>query len=303
MIEKAEAKDLQQIYRIYKEAFSFDDNGSIDHYFRYYYDPANCSLIRNGEQIACIAMTNKHTLLLHERRVEASLISGVATIPSYRRQGLMSILLRELLEELSAKELVTLIQAYHPEYYEPFGFAMTYRKNKYLFSKAVKAPAGYLVSNQFQVEELWNLYHRFTAHFTGYSLRTLEQFRKYILGVKAEGGSILVCRNPQRQLIGYAMTYPQADVLRAEELIYADFQVLLVLVNAMLERYPQAEIWLSRAENLSKFLPEVKMREEGFMMARINDYHLFNRLFSSKVNSIEGGFALSNKPLYLTEYY
>lgn len=304
MITKALASDTREIYQMWKTMFAFDDGGSIDHYFKYHYHPENCYLIRQGNDIASSLSVHPHTINLNGVKIRASLISGVVTAFNYRQQGMMTKLMTEVLEELETQELVTLIQAYQPSIYEKFGFEMVYFRKKYHFTRnqiSVYNTKG--IGKEYEAEELAKLYQEFTAHFDGYYIRDVDYYQQYVSGIEAEKGKIIVYRDKTHKLSGYMIYYPDGDKIRIDEIIYQGSVALLKLINYALELSSVVSVTVSQAENLGKIIPTAIEEPVEFMMARVNDYSLFNRLYNSNAHTVKEAFGLNKKPLYIHEYW
>ena len=62
-------------------------------------------------------------------------------------------------------------------------------------------------------------------------------------------------------------------------------------------------MYLSKSEEIDKYI-KVKTKEiKPYTMARINDIDLFNRLYHSDIKDVTEAFKLSDKALYMREEY
>jgi len=302
MIQKAIAEDKEKVYYLWKSVFSFDDGGSIDYYFKNLYKDNNCYVIKNPEGIISTLCYNKHSLLLNGKRIKASFICGVVTAYAYRHQGYMNTLMKEVLEELECQELVTLIQAYNPKLYLRFGFEMVYfRKEYHLFSKQVKRCSLVGIEKIFSDEELVKLYREFMVYFDGYYMRDTSYYQNYRDELQAEGGKMIAYRNEEGILEGYMVYYLERDEIKIEEIQYLNSLAFLKLLNYAFDMRNEIRLSVSKDEAIELMIPDVHFQQKGFMMARINDYELFNRLYDVNVSNVIEAFALSGKPLYIRE--
>ena len=73
------------------------------------------------------------------------------------------------------------------------------------------------------------------------------------------------------------------------------------LVNAALQDRADVHLVVSEAEKLDVLFPDCEVRIYDSMMVRLNDPELFSRLFGKKVYSAKEAFALSARPLNLSE--
>lgn len=304
MIEKARKEEKSQIYAMWKEMFAHDDSGSIDFYFKNIYRSENTLVLKLDNKIVSSLQCLKHDLRIHGRTISVSYIGGVVTLPQYRKQGNMHTLMNNILNEVGHQDLITLIQAYNPDIYKGFGFEMVYFRKKALIKKEQVPKANTAgLTYQFTSDQLLSVYAQFSKRFTGFYLRTEAYFKNFVLEVQAEGGRVVACFDEKNQIQGYASLYPIQDWIELREVIYLDTKTLFKIINFALQLRPKVQFHCTQAEKIEAILTKVTFEEYGFMMARINDYDLFNRLCNCHVRNVQEAFHCSNKPLFIHEYY
>ena len=302
MIQKATFEDKEKVYRLWKNAFSFDDGGSIDYYFESIFREENCYVIKNKEGVISTLCFNKHSLFLHGKRIKTSLICGVATTHNYRHQGYMDRLMREVLEELEHQELITLIQAYSPELYLKYGFEMVYYRKKYhLFAHQVTRCSLKGIEMDFSDEELVLLYNKFMSLFTGYYIRNELYYKNLRRELYAESGRMVGYRNEDGLLEGYMIYYIENNEIKIEEIQYLNSLAFIKLLNYCLDLKEEIIVYVSENELIELMVENYAPEQIGYMMARVNDYELFQQLYGEKVQNVKEAFDISGRPLFIRE--
>lgn len=243
-----------------------------------------------------------HDIMFNGRILQASMILGVSTIPEYRNKGYMHQLMDTVIDACEHTELITFIQAYRPELYEPWGFQMVEYRMDYTVTRAdVKRITNYGCAYEPSPIDLLKVYSAFIRRFNGFYARDLNYFVQKKKEIQAEGGKIVAYYNGKDQIQGYATILIQGREAKVEELVYLDSMSLTKLVNAALQERPTVHLWVSDAENLGVMFPHAPVDKHGFTMARLNDAALFSRLFGTEVHDAREAFAISKKPLNMNE--
>ena len=303
MISKALAQDKKTVYTMWKQIFSEDDGGYTDFFFKTYYQSENTLVMKESGNIVSTLMRIPHDIMLNGQIMRASMILGVATVPSYRNRGCMHEMMNDVLDELEHQELVTLIQAYNPSMYEQFGFEMVYYRKRYRIHRSqVPKCSNEGVSYKVDPADLLDVYTSYVRRFDGFDLRTEPDVRNLIDEVAAEGGKFIAYYDRNYQIQGYASLVQTARGIEMKECLYLNSVALFKLMNLALQLKPEICVHTTKDEHLERLIPDVQVEEYGFTMARINDPELFNRLNGSQVHSAKEAFALSGKPLFMHEY-
>lgn len=303
MIAIANIEQKDEIKALWKLGFPQEDVRYTEYYFKYLFKPENCYVNVVDGVIVSSLIRAPHTLMLHGQVLRTSMILGVVTHPKYRHQGYMKQLMNAVLDACEHTELVTLIQAYEPKLYTPFGFRMIYDRQVYTLKKAdVKRTSVFGCSYTPSPLDLLKVYSAFIRRFDGFYPRDLDYFVKYKREIQAEGGKIVACYNEKDQIVGYATLLPDGQAYKVEELVYLDALTLLKLLNSALQEKDILHVHVSKSENLSKIFPKIQGEVYGSTMAKLNDAHLFSKLYEHKVTNVQEAFALGDKPLNLNEF-
>ncbi len=296
---KASATDKEILYKQWKEAFEHDDGGSIDHYFNAYYNPKECYLLKEGNVILSSLQVHRHILVLQGKRVEAAFIVGVLTPPEFRKKGYMKHLMDEVLDILDHQCLITVLQAYIPEIYEPFGFQKIYRRKRFTVDKSmVPVLSSQGISYAVEANVLLPFYKQFTSHFDGYFLREEGYFEKRFAELKAESDKVMILKE-QGVIKGYCMFSVQQKQIDIDEILYVDAISLLKMVSTLLNGKDKVVLHVSANEDLTRIFPGSIAHLEEYMSVRINDFDLFNKLFETRASNALQAMTLGGKPLWI----
>lgn len=303
MIQKALKTHTQMIKEGWEICFPMEDIRYIEYFFRDVYRPEYTYVDIEDGKVVASAMYIPHAMMLHGRAIQTSMILGVYVLPEFRKQGRMKALMNVLLDYCSHNELITLIQAYQPELYTPYGFEMIYYRTKYTLTRNdLERITNFGCAYEPNPIDLLKAYTTFIKNFNGFYARDLEYFSNLKKEVAARRGKIVAYYNEKNQIQGYATLYPEANELTIEECVYADVKTLVKLLNAALQERHVVHLHLSKNEDLSVILPNVAKHVYGSTMVRLNQPELISRLFMKKISNVHEVFDLSRLPLNLNEF-
>ena len=303
MIRYAKNEEKPILKAFWQDAFAFDDGGYTDYYFKDAYELGKHYVYEVDGEIISMLHTHRSSYMFNHRILATSMILGVATRPNRQRQGYMGALMKEVLSQLEHQELLTLIQAYHPEIYKPFGFEIVYHRNTYYFNRDnYKNQCNELIAKDYVVEDLLSAYGRFVKHFTGYKMRTRDDFELYLKEISATEMFIQAFYDHNHQQIrGYIVFSIEEETIKIDECVYLDLKTLDAMIGFASELGEQVELTVSEYENLKLMYPNVSYEASDYTMVRINDYDLWNQLFSSNVKTAKEALTLTNEPLFMHE--
>lgn len=301
MIERVLEEDKNEIRDIWDDIFGFDDGGYNNYYFDNVYDKGKHYCIRKDNKIANTLSVFYSPYMLNNRMIEVSMIVGVATLKEYRHQGLMKEMMKEVLDFLSYQNLVTMIQAYNPSLYIPYGFDILYHRKSYFITKdnyQITETRG--ISDTVNTEDMLKAYALFVKHFNGYKVRSVNDFELMIKKCEALGQKIMMVYDKGR-IKGYFIYELKEDKMIIDEAVYHDIKTLTKIISWALKHSDELELILSDNEDIEKVYGPLKSEIHDYTMVRINDYELLNKLYGTDVTNTKDGFELINKPLYMHE--
>ncbi len=301
MITKASGLDKQDVYKMWKSIFAQDDGGYTDFYFRTHYRNGETFVKKENNHVVGCASKHPHPVMMNDRLIQCSMILGVAVLKEQRGKGIMKELMKAMLDECDHQELITMIQAYNPKLYEPFGFKTVYTRKIWKITANEVKRINPQVSTTLFPKECVKLYGKFVSRFNGYIVRDEKYYELLIKEIEAENGRFVGYYNTKNQLEGYGILYLENNKLTIREAIYLNSVALNHIVNYALNLRHEIKLETSGAENLTKLFPNSEMIEEDYTMVRLNNPELFNRLFNCNVKTVEQAMKLHRKPLYMHE--
>lgn len=302
MIRIAREEEKQIIEKQWREIFAHDDHGHSDFYFKLaYQSPQSYVLTNDQDEIISSCQVHTHSLDFNGKTLQTSFIVGVYTLPSERNKGYMKQLLTEVLDICSYKDIFTFIQAYNPQLYIPYGFEKIYQRHVFKVEAKqvpVLSPTG--VSSHVSSDQLYDLYQRFTSHFTGYFHRSKLDFNHLQQEVSSQQGKILSYQK-NGKVEAYACVFAHPELVEIDELVYENATALLSILSALSNLNLPLQIAVSAKEDLKKILPMATLEVQEYTSVRLNNVDLFNELFKVHVKSAQEAFLLAKKPLWLRE--
>lgn len=295
---------MEEVKQLWNLCFRQEDPSYTDYYFKNLFQCQNCLVYIVDGKVVSSLIRAPHELVLNGQVLRTSMILGVCTHPDYRKKGYMKALMEVCLDACEHTEIITLIQAYQPELYTPFGFRMIYRRAAFeLFKKDIPRSNQFGLNYNPQTLDLLKVYSVYIQRFNGFYARDLAYFVKYRKEIIAQGGKIVAFYNGRDQIQGYASLLPNGDnQIRVEEIVYLDTACLIKLLNAAFLEKMKVIVEVSEAEDLSKVFPNAKKAIYDSTMVRLNHPALFSKLYGKEVLSVEDAFKMDNRPLNLNEF-
>lgn len=237
MVEIAKATDQKEIYEIWKEMFADDDGGYTDFFFQNVFHPQDCMIIRKDGMIAATLIRRRHDIMWNGVTRHSSMILGVATRIQYRRLGLMSSLMEACLKIVKQEDDMTMIQAYDPSLYTPFGFEMRYLRKHVQIKRPIQIDAlmgEFHKLRDYEIDQLTACYEQYAKRYDGWYVRDNAYYKLLDLEMKAQQGDIYTYVIKDR-ILGYACIYPKGDYWSVPEFIYIDEEAGKAMLSKMLE--------------------------------------------------------------------
>lgn len=303
MIRYAKPEEKNELKTIWQEAFAFDDGGYTDYYFDCAYDKGKHFVLEQDGEIVSMLHAHRSPYMINNRMLATSMILGVATKPEHKRKGYMRVLMNEVLSQLEHQELLTLIQAYNPKLYEPFGFEIVYKRHTYTFNHDnYTNQCSNAIPQDYKIEDLLHVYGRFVKHFTGYKMRSIEDFELYLEEVARTEMFVQAFYDKNHgQIRGYIIFSLDGDAVNIDECVYLDLKTLDCMLGFAIKLAETVKLTVSEYEDLSRIYKNVSYEVSDYTMVRINDYDLWNKLFDSDVKTPKAAMEIVNKPLFMHE--
>ena len=304
MIRENGQQDKQEIYDLWKLCYPTQNETYLAFYFKHIFDQGIHITVEQDDRIVSSLQMNYHTLAFHGRRLKCSYILGASTLPDYRRRGHMRTLMNSLLDEAEHNCLITLIRAFNPKVYDHFGFEVIYSRKAYTIPREELIKTSTLrVHTTVDAHELLELYRRFTMRFDGFYARDIQYYELLLKELALKQKELLVSRDRRGEINGYVLYQKKKSDILVQEAVYLTSTILKRLLKKAMGTHQEITILVSSCECLEKIFPLAIPKKQPYMMARINNYELFNKLFNTKVKNVQDAFHVMKKPLWLHEYY
>lgn len=300
MIRRGKQEDKRAIFDLYTKngILNFE---SQDEYFINAFIPENVLVNDVNGSVVASLQTNYHSLMLHDKRLAASVVFGQFYD---RSKGIKyhDSLKQEAFQQQKYKTLITIIPTKNPTEYERYGFEPIYNQRLYNISRNQLKNSSYKgVRRDFKVKDLVDVYNSFIKNFNGYLLRDYNYYMNLIDLLQIKRYNLVAFYDEELVCKGYMIYYIDGSKIVVEEIIYLDGLALTRLLCYALRRKRSIQVYVSEHEDLTKAYPSINYKLVNKYVARINDFELFNKLYDSSITTTLEGFNLLNKALYIND--
>ena len=285
-------KQEDRVYNLYKsklvgfdkllfEALSKQKTGHPSQFYR-----RNDSVISVAEK----------TLSLNGTKIKTGLISNF--IFEELNEG--RALFEKVSQELDKENIINMIIPGDSQFdFSAYGYETAIEHYVYNFSSDLipKFSVEGIVLDP-TASQLLNMYDNFSAHFTGYYIRDTTSFELMQRLMQALGGSIVSYQDR-----GYIIFIRYQTHIEVLELVYDGSETLLKLLSFASRGMRRIVMIASESEQIHKVLPEAARVKEVFMLAKVSDIELFERLFHIKILSAYSAFRAFAKPVFNRDFF
>ncbi|MEG2171506.1 MAG: GNAT family N-acetyltransferase [Erysipelotrichaceae bacterium] len=304
MIRDALTKDKEEILAVWKSAYPTKADSFLDLFFHERFDQGKCILVEQDGRIVSTLQYHEESMAFSKRLLSIAYLHNLGTIPDYRKRGHMRKLMDATLDEVNHNYMLSIMEAYNPRIYEPFGFEVIYYQKHYnVRPQHLEKVNTVGIEINVKAEDLLELYLRYTKHFDGYLTRDEAYFEQLIECSKLSNYGLCAYLSPHNQIDGYAFYEIVHNEVVIKEIIYMESIALLKLMKQVIGNHSNMEVIVSQSEKLEKVIPLLIPKKMSYMMARINNYDLFNKLYNVEVKNVKEAYTLLNKPKFLNLFY
>lgn len=252
----------------------------------------------HGENDAMIMIDEKELVLHHKHLSVSYLHHGV-----HDSVEAMETLVEAIVEESAQKHLLTLVQSNDVELFESLGFETVVDMYRYNMNSSIVPEFGVdgIVLDP-KSEELLSAYQNFSKHFDGYFERDIQYYDEMKQYLKSMGGSI-VGLTANGKLVGYLLFINYKTSIEVLECCYDKSGTLLKLLSFASRGKARIVMYCSVFEKIEKILPESRREKVPFILAKVNDQELFERLFHIKIISAYSAFNAFGKAIWNRDFY
>ncbi len=302
-ITKAYKNEVEKIKMYFKHSFPEAQGTSIEAYFDVYFDVNETMVLRNDKnEILALAQVKPKVISLGDKKLKTHLISHVMTRPEFQGKGYMNALIQGVLSKTSKDTLLTVLKPYEPNVFRSLGFENVIATTEYnIATKDIPSMSteGILLSPF--ASDLKQAYEAFTEYFDGHFDRDdayYDALKEYVMHRK---GNIIGFKEAGI-LKGYCVYLDHPTHTEVIECVYDTSGTLIKLLSFVSKGKHRVLLKASTSEKIHKLFPKSMKTNQPFMMARINDQALFERLYGLKIISAYSGFNVSAKPLFNRDF-
>ena len=194
MMRKATCQDVPILKKIWKDIFG-DTDSFINWFFTNRFSPDMSFVCEQNGKIASLLHTYPIEISLREKKVSAVMVSGVATLPQYRGQGLMHKLFLYALKELEKKgHYLCCYYPANPDFYKSLGHVNITENLVFnnVSPSAFNEGCTHFPLDNSHIPMLKSVYKSFMNKFSGFTTRNNDfeiKMQEYI------GENLKVCFN------------------------------------------------------------------------------------------------------------
>jgi predicted acetyltransferase len=302
MIEFALEKDIDELLELCIQTHPAKEQPFFEYYFHHCFQDGKSYCIREEDKLVSCMQMQEHALSFNNKVLLCSYIFGVATHVDYRMRGFMDRLMHYTLDVCNQNYLISFVEAYNPKLYKKYGFeTVSYRKKFTIANQDLKVKNLDGVHEQINTAEMATLYNEFAKRFDCYYLRDEKYYDNYVETILQNGGRIAFYKNKNQETTGYCVFYEREDMVEIKEVIYLDSLSLTKLLKFAIKFMPYISLEVSNNERIEKIFKRAIPRTSSCVMARINNYSLFEKLYDTKIKNVEEAFEVLRKPVLINE--
>ncbi|NLA83434.1 MAG: GNAT family N-acetyltransferase [Clostridiales bacterium] len=287
MIRLARENEIAKIRYIWE--YCFDDTPEfVDFYFSTCFLPDNTLVFENNRQIQSCLQLLPYTIFLRCKKFPVSYIVGVATLPEYRGQGVIRLLLKEAGRILEVRSnYISILLPFQYEFYRKYGWEVCYdlliynnieppvrhRKSKIISNIEKGRLRRVNISND--LTKLNKCNNKFMKRFHGYILRSSKDWCKVLRDIELDKGFAYMYECDE-DTYGYILYTIKDNILTVQELVYMNPETKTALLQLVYSHMGQvskirriAPYW--DTEYLLMEDARGRLQKETFVMGRIHN--------------------------------
>lgn len=251
MIVYADDVLKEEVKNIWKICFPDDSDDFVNFYFDTKYKNENTLVyLENGVPAACLQML-PYDLTYYNHRIPTAYISGAATLPNFRKKGIMKKLLVYAYHEMEKKNipLSTLIpqEPWLIDFYENLGYETIFEYS----DQILQSPTAYDTSFGYEiisvscannnVEAVYNFYSAYLATQNLCIQKNLDDFKAIVTFYELEEGEIVLAYK-EKVICGLCFVTQQNKTSIVKDFIFDSQLCKKTLLYHILKKYPNNEI-------------------------------------------------------------
>lgn len=263
-VRKLRQEEHLRTRKLWEEIFTEDTPEFVDYYYSVKAKENEIYVIEDGDQIVSMLHLNPYQMRIGNQICQTHYIVGVATVPQYRRRGLMAELLNYVLRVMHDRgEPFTFLMPASEAIYKPFGFEFVYTQGRSLVT--TKNMNGEFVFTLATKEECQELAEFANAQLQAYDIttwRTAAYYETVLKEKSSEDGGILLARKDGR-LVG-VFCFTRTEGLEIQEPLFLNRGILQQAVSCLTEKVEEKVLCLGYGNEEEKPLIMAKVLQPEF---------------------------------------
>ena len=288
----------EEVKQLLKKSMLNMNEQQIRAWMQFEFEPESMFCYWQDGQLTSCLQTKRRILKFKNQKLAVSTICLAATLPDYRQRDQFGQLLEAFLEQSSHNELMSMVYTDFPKLFEARSFSEV-SKTKYYWIPANKCIEGNDKNIHFYHDamDLYPLYLEFMSYFDGSILLSKEDFNhqiQYALGCNKKIALMMKQDKPR----GFAIYKVLNSHVKIDIMVYLDAQAILDLLRYLAIRNDAISFVAGMDERMEKLFPYDIPRNQGTVMARLNNYKLFSKWIKEDVRNAKQAFELIQKPMW-----
>ena len=249
MIAFADDNQKQNAIHIWKTSFPDDSQQFTNMYFQKKYRKENTLLYHmDNNPVSCLQML-PYEMTFYNTICKTSYISGAATLPEYKNQGIMGQLLTASFSEMRKRgdDFTTLIpqELWLVDFYKKYGYTPCFEYSlspvqMNLFTDNQKHTITEI--NNSTLKNGFRYYSEYCKKQNLFVLKTYEDFLVIREDLQLAGGTILCCLQSDK-VCGICFCVPNKEKVILKDFTADSESIEKQLLHAIAEKYPNKEIF------------------------------------------------------------
>lgn len=214
-------------------------------------------------------------------------ISGVVTLPEYRRQGMVKHLLKHALKHMRSQgQTISLLYPFSFPFYRKFGWELLSMKKQYTIPmerlKQTWHGEGYMRPSENDIPLLHHIYTKFAKNYNGMLQRDELHWNTSVF---KENRRIAIAYNHDDEPEGYIIYHVKKDILTVQEYAYTSmngWKLILQFIANHDSMADRVKMDVPKNDALTSLLPDPRFEQQvkPLAMARIVNVFDFLKTYS-----------------------
>lgn len=259
MIAFANDRQIQDVINIWKTSFEDDSQAFVNMYFQKKYKKENTLLyLIDKKPVSCLQMLS-YEMTFYNTICKTSYISGAATLPEYKNQGIMGKLLSQSFAEMRKRgdDFTTLIpqEPWLIGFYQKYEYTLCFEYNLIPIQiNPFSANDNYEIV-EMNIENAQNSFQYYSNYCKKQNLFILKRYEDFLIiweELQLFGGTVFICKDKNR-VCGIAFCSPNEERWIIKDLITDSENIKEQLLQTINKQYPNKDVHVfKQADNNHK---------------------------------------------------